>query len=85
MQMVVLDLEAKPCFEDVLERFRASKDSSLMRPVTTKPAVFMAFDVLFIDGQDVTKLPLMDRQSYFSEWFRDSQSTGQAWEKNGNV
>lgn len=62
-EMVVLGEDAKPCFEHVMERFLTRKGS------TKKglPAIFMAFDILYLNGEDVTQRPLVERLKLLSE------------------
>jgi ATP-dependent DNA ligase len=46
-EMIVLDEDAKPFFEYVMEWFQARKESGVKQLLNVKPAVFMAFDVLY--------------------------------------
>ncbi|TDG00901.1 RNA ligase family protein [Paenibacillus piri] len=62
---VVLDgelvaiVDGKPCFETLMERFQARK--SIDRLTVSKPVSFAAFDILYLNGRDLTKLKLADR------------------------
>nr|WP_238162659.1 RNA ligase family protein [Cohnella sp. AR92] len=62
---VVLDgelvaiVDGKPCFETLMERFQARK--SVDRLAGSKPVSFAAFDILYLNGKDLTKLKLIDR------------------------
>jgi DNA ligase 1 len=60
-EMIVLDEEARPCFEYVMERFQARRSDSIRRLSQSTPASFAAFDVLYLNDRKVTQLPLMDR------------------------
>ncbi|WP_256865485.1 RNA ligase family protein [Paenibacillus sp. 32352] len=62
---VVLDgelvaiVDGKPCFETMLERFQARKPTDLL--IASKPVSFAAFDILYLNGKDLTKMKLTDR------------------------
>ncbi|SFV03776.1 DNA ligase-1 [Alicyclobacillus macrosporangiidus] len=59
-EMIVLD-QGKLCFESVIRRLRAQSESTIRRLSQTMPAHFVAFDVLSVDGQDVTRRLLEER------------------------
>lgn len=58
-ELIVLDEEGKPCFESIMQRFQASK--SIDRLTRIIPASFVAFDVLYSNGQSLMNQPLIDR------------------------
>ncbi|MEW9668640.1 DNA polymerase LigD [Ammoniphilus sp. 3BR4] len=60
-EMIVLDESNKPCFESVMSRFQASNELSIKRGTKTLPTHFVAYDILFLNDQDITKLALEDR------------------------
>ncbi len=66
-EMLVLDKENKPCFESVMTRFQSSNELTVRRLMKTLPAHFVAYDILYINGEDVTKFPLQDRLSLLYE------------------
>ncbi len=66
-EMIVLDEDNKPCFESVIARFLTKDELSIRRGLRTQPAHFVAYDILYLNGQDVTKLPLQDRLSLLYE------------------
>ncbi|MBP1934896.1 RNA ligase family protein [Ammoniphilus resinae] len=66
-EMVVIDAQGKPCFESVMERFQASKETSIRRLSCNLPAAFIAFDILYLNGNGVTHLPLNERLQLLSD------------------
>ncbi|PLT27897.1 hypothetical protein CUU66_21430 [Peribacillus deserti] len=51
-EMVVMR-EGRPCWESVMRRFQAGQ-SSVNQLTEELPAQFSAFDMIYVDGQDVT-------------------------------
>lgn len=62
-EMIVLNDNNVPCFESVMSRFQASNELSIKRGTKTLPAHFVAYDILYLNDCDITKLPLEDRLS----------------------
>ncbi|RXT03581.1 RNA ligase family protein [Ammoniphilus sp. CFH 90114] len=60
-EMIVLNSDNVPCFESVMSRFQASNELSIRRGVKTMPAHFVAYDILYLNNKDITKLPLKER------------------------
>lgn len=61
----------KPNFEAVMGRYLAgAKKVSLL--VDTKPAVYVVWDILWLDGEQVTGLPLMERKQLLDKILEDS-------------
>ncbi|MGG0793722.1 DNA polymerase LigD [Brevibacillus laterosporus] len=59
-EMVVMD-GIKPCFESVMKRFMTKNEQQVKRLSQTLPSHFVAFDILFLNDTDLTKLPLHER------------------------
>ncbi|MFB0831424.1 DNA polymerase LigD [Brevibacillus laterosporus] len=59
-EMVVMD-GIKPCFESVMKRFMTKNEQQVKRLSQTLPSHFVAFDILFLNDKDLTKLPLHER------------------------
>lgn len=72
-EMVVLGEDAKPCFESVMERFQARKEVNVSRLLKSLPVVYMAFDILYLNGEDVTRRPLEERLQMLSEVVQPDQ------------
>ncbi|PJN56095.1 hypothetical protein PAEVO_28180 [Paenibacillus sp. GM2FR] len=49
-------------FEEVMIRFKASKDQRIKQLTISSPVTFVVFDILQYKGQDLRKLPLMQRK-----------------------
>lgn len=49
-------------FEEVMTRFKASKDQRIKQLAATSPVTFVVFDILQYKRQDMRKLPLMRRK-----------------------
>ncbi|MDL1163162.1 hypothetical protein P0100_19225 [Yersinia pestis] len=49
-------------FEEVMIRFKASKDQRIKQLAMSSPVTFVVFDVLQYKGQDLRKLPLIQRK-----------------------
>ncbi|WP_257968075.1 ATP-dependent DNA ligase [Peribacillus deserti] len=74
-EMIVLD-QGKPCWESVMKRFQARKSVELVS--RELPAHFVAFDILKIDGKDITKKPLEERLAILEQVVEDSQVISKA-------
>ncbi len=59
-EMVVLQ-DGKPCFDSVMDRFRARGERKVQQLAATMPAHYAAFDLLYLKGEDLTKRPLEER------------------------
>lgn len=66
-EMIVLDQENKPCFESVMQRLRTKDELNIRRNMHAIPAHFVAYDVLYLDGEAVTHLPIEKRLSLLYE------------------
>lgn len=53
-------------FEEVMIRFKASKDQRIKQLTISSPVTFVVFDILQYKGQDLRKLPLMQRKEILS-------------------
>lgn len=49
-------------FEEVMIRFKASKDQRIKQLVMSSPVTFVVFDILQYKGQDLRKMPLLKRK-----------------------
>ncbi|MBP1932044.1 DNA ligase-1 [Ammoniphilus resinae] len=66
-EMICLDENNTPCWEDVCARLNTSKADSIKRLSQTKPCLFMAFDALLVDGRDITRKPLIERIEHLNK------------------
>ncbi|PZU04683.1 MAG: ATP-dependent DNA ligase [Gordonia sp. (in: high G+C Gram-positive bacteria)] len=60
-EIVVLDSAGRPSFSRLQRRLRIPKPSAQV--LRALPAVFYAFDILALDGQDTTSLPYLERRA----------------------
>ncbi|MEX0991628.1 MAG: non-homologous end-joining DNA ligase [Actinomycetota bacterium] len=61
-EIVAFDEEGKNSFEALQQRMNLSNEREIKRASTRIPVALVAFDLLFLDGHDVTGLPLEDRR-----------------------
>ncbi|MFB0832712.1 hypothetical protein ACEU2D_24385 [Brevibacillus laterosporus] len=59
-EMVVMN-GIKPCFESVMQRLLTKNEQQIKHLSRTLPSHFVAFDILYLNGRDLTKLPLNER------------------------
>jgi DNA ligase D-like protein (predicted ligase) len=64
---VVVFEKGKPSFERVLERELASAPELIRTRSRTVPATYVAFDLLYRDGEDLLKTPLRERKRILRE------------------
>jgi bifunctional non-homologous end joining protein LigD len=62
-EVVVLDAEGKPSFNDLQKRVQLSRPSDIARASLARPATFYAFDLIAFDGWDLRGLPLFQRKT----------------------
>jgi bifunctional non-homologous end joining protein LigD len=61
-EIIALDTSGKVCFQclqNYLETFREARSSR--QPVTV-PLIYYVFDILYLDGYDLTRVPLLERK-----------------------
>ncbi|WP_426455320.1 DNA polymerase LigD (plasmid) [Paenibacillus sp. S-38] len=64
-EMIVLK-DGVPCFESVMERFHAGS-KGMTRQMQQNPVHFVVFDILQLDGRDLTSLTLTERYAILSQ------------------
>ncbi len=64
--------EGKPSFFEVQRRTLSSKPFKIEREAARLPASFVAFDILYQDGRQLTDLPLMERKEILSKAIKES-------------
>ncbi|WP_219834290.1 RNA ligase family protein [Paenibacillus sp. R14(2021)] len=60
-ECIVLDPAAKPCFEDVMNRFHAKRLDAVLRLSHQYPAHFAVYDLIFHNGESLLKSRLRER------------------------
>jgi bifunctional non-homologous end joining protein LigD len=68
VEIVCLNEEGKPVFEDVLHRLQHRNEASVARARANHPAVAYVFDCLYLDGRPIVNEPLARRRA----WMVDS-------------
>lgn len=71
-EIVVLDEDGKPHFSNVISRMHTKGDKSISNISKRVPATFYAFDMMYLDGKDIRKLPIEKRR----EWLKVNLNTG---------
>lgn len=59
--------EGKPSFQHLQQRMHVRDPRRVERLAASIPVVFMAFDIFFLDGEDLTKAPLRERRLRLEE------------------
>ena len=66
-EVIALNAQGVPDFRTLQERMHVRKASSVQRLVASVPVTFMVFDLLRLDGTDLTAEPLQSRRARLSE------------------
>jgi bifunctional non-homologous end joining protein LigD len=94
-EIAVLDEKGRPSFGRIQPRIMASGASAIAQLARSRPAVFFAFDLLYLDGRDLRGLPLAERKRRlraivtesallrFSENFDDGHALLEAAKRQG--
>lgn len=61
-ELVATDDEGRPSFGRLQQRIHIANPAEAMRRVADVPVVYVVFDLLHLDGHDLTGLPLADRR-----------------------
>ncbi|MBS44148.1 MAG: DNA ligase [Nocardioides sp.] len=73
-EVIVLAADGRPDFRVLQERMHVRKAASVARLAERLPATYMAFDLLRLDGDDLTRRPLSERRALLLEVLE-----GSAW------
>ncbi len=66
-EIVALDERGAPSFQRLQPRMHVRDESTVRKLRRSTPVVYEVFDVLWLDGQDVTRRPLRERQKLLDE------------------
>ena len=61
-EIVVLEPDGRPSFERLQSRINVSRDSDVRRGMSDNPATYVVFDILALDGRDLTSTSLRIRK-----------------------
>ncbi|HEY5605808.1 MAG TPA: non-homologous end-joining DNA ligase [Thermoplasmata archaeon] len=64
---IVIMVDGKPSFMGLQHREHASSEFTIRLRAKELPATYVVFDVLYLDGKDLTSLPLMERKAILSD------------------
>ncbi|MEO5960899.1 MAG: non-homologous end-joining DNA ligase, partial [Opitutaceae bacterium] len=67
-EIVCLDAEGKPHFQDVIHRMQQKTERAIERARAKQPAVCYLFDCLYLDGRPIVNEPFIRRR----EWLKDA-------------
>jgi bifunctional non-homologous end joining protein LigD/DNA ligase-1 len=73
-EIVVLDDEGRPNFQRVLMREQTHSREDALLKAPKHPVVYVAFDLLFRDGEPLFQKPLVERRRLLSELLRNAPS-----------
>jgi bifunctional non-homologous end joining protein LigD len=80
-ELVVFDAEGRPDRERLARRAKPGSDSAVRRRARENPATFVIFDLLFLDGEDLTDAPYKRRR----ELLAGLELEGEAWRVPANA
>lgn len=66
---LVLFTQGRPDFSRLLRRSRLQKETMITQAAKRDPVVYLAFDLLYLDGQNIMPRPLRERRSLLAEAF----------------
>src|SRR5258705_5078642 len=64
VEIVCLNAQGQPVFEDVLHRMQHRNEASVARARANHPAVCYVFDCLYLDGRPIVNEPLVRRRAW---------------------
>jgi bifunctional non-homologous end joining protein LigD len=78
-EIVAFDENGKPSFERLQQRIHNVDPNVVKRRMQTHPVVYVVFDLLYLDGEDVTGEPYTRRR----ELLEGLELTGESWQTPG--
>jgi bifunctional non-homologous end joining protein LigD len=79
-ELVAFDENGKPSFERLQQRIHNTDENVVRRRMKTHPVVYVIFDLLYLDGQDLTGEPYTRRR----ELLEGLELNGDAWQTPGH-
>jgi bifunctional non-homologous end joining protein LigD len=79
-ELVAFDENGKPSFERLQQRIHNSDENVVSRRMKTHPVVYVAFDLLHLDGRDLTGEPYSRRR----ELLEGLELNGESWQTPGH-
>jgi bifunctional non-homologous end joining protein LigD len=78
-ELVAFDENGKPSFERLQQRIHNTDPNVVKRRMKTHPVVYVVFDLLYLDGEDVTCEPYTRRR----ELLEGLELSGESWQTPG--
>jgi bifunctional non-homologous end joining protein LigD len=82
-EIVAFDSEGRPSFERLQQRMHLTGESQVRRRAQDHPVVYVVFDLLYLDGRPLMRLPYAERRAQLAElalegpaWQTPSHSVG---------
>ncbi len=72
-ELVVIGKDGKPDFAEIKRRALMSNDFKIKLAADKLPVSFVAFDILYQDGNQLTDLPLMERKTLLEKAVKESE------------
>ncbi|WP_010276970.1 ATP-dependent DNA ligase [Paenibacillus senegalensis] len=72
-EVIALD-DGKPSFHRVMSRDRMRRTQGIPEAMKRIPVVYMIFDILYLNGEWITQLPLWQRQQHLEQIIRPNAS-----------
>jgi bifunctional non-homologous end joining protein LigD len=79
-ELVAFDENGKPSFERLQQRIHQTSESVVRRRMKSHPVVYVIFDLLYLDGRDLTGEPYSRRR----EILEGLELEGEAWQTPGH-
>jgi bifunctional non-homologous end joining protein LigD len=73
-EIVSFDEEGRPDFQRLQRRMHLASEAAVRRRVGDTPATYVLFDLLFLDGRDLSDLPYTERRERLAELGLDGPS-----------
>jgi bifunctional non-homologous end joining protein LigD len=78
-EIVAFDEHGKPSFERLQQRIHQTSESVVRRRMKSHPVVYVVFDLLYLDGRDLTGEPYSRRRQLLDEL----ELEGESWQTPG--
>ena len=79
-ELVAFDENGKPSFERLQQRIHNTDENVVRRRMKTHPVVYVVFDLLYLDGEDLTGEPYSRRR----ELLAGLELSGESWQTPGH-
>jgi bifunctional non-homologous end joining protein LigD len=79
-ELVAFDEDGKPSFERLQQRIHNTDENVVKRRMKTHPVVYVIFDLLHLDGEDLTREPYSRRR----ELLEGLELSGESWQTPGH-